>query len=291
MPPFRLQQRLRKLRKRMRKRMQPRVRLFQSLGLWAIPAERRLRAAERGASGEVAVWIGPGRRFVLRAGTTDTNVFRQHFVARELYGIPQIGAVRVIVDLGAHIGLATEVFRRNYPDARIVSVEMDPQNFALCVRNHHDTVSQDSIQAAVWSSTGMVQIDDVGEGNWAYRVRGVGSADVGPSNRGRAVPAVAFSDLVFEQGLERISILKVDIEGSEAELFESAWKQIFSVTDLVVMEIHDWIPGVRERVDAALERARQEFELEISQTGQFTCIKTSVRRASAPVGLQAVGSA
>lgn len=285
--PFRVQKRLRKSRKRIVRRM----RLVRSLGVWAIPAERQLRRAEHALEGYVSVSIGFGRRIVLRAATTDTNVFRQHFVERELYAIPRLGGASVIVDLGAHIGLATEVLRRNYPDARIVSVEMDPENFALCARNHRETVAQESIHAAIWSCGGVVYIDDVGEGNWAFRVRGVSDADPGDPSTGSAVPAMSFVDLIREQRLERISILKVDIEGSEAELFESAWRDILQMTDLVVMEIHDWIPGVRERVEVVLQQARREFDLDISQAGEFTCIRPTRHEAEPSMPREEVASA
>ena len=284
--PFRIQKRLRKWRKFIERG----ARLVLSLGVWAIPAEQQVRRAEGAESGELSVSIGFRRRIVLRAGTTDTNVFRQHFVARELYAIPRVGAVSVIVDLGAHIGLATEVFRRNYPDARIVSVEMDPENFALCEANHRGTAAQESIHAAIWSSSGAVHTDDVGEGNWAFRVRGVSLADHGASNAGPSVPAISFSDLVRGQRLERISILKIDIEGSEAELFESAWSDILRITDLVVVEIHDWIPGVRDRVEAVLEQARREFDLEISHAGEFTCIRPARHETEPSMAREEVAS-
>jgi FkbM family methyltransferase len=273
--PFRLRKRLRKLRKRLERHL----RLVRSLGPWAVSAARRLAEAERQAVGEVPIRIGTGRAITLRAGTTDTNVFRQHFISRELYGIPKLASPDVIVDLGAHIGIATEVFRRQYPAARIVSVEMDSANHDLCARNHASTPAQVSVHAAVWSSSGIVATEDVGEGNWAFRARGVDRSSSEDSTRpsGPQVPAISFGDLVRDQGLDHISILKIDIEGSEAELLESAWREIFGMTELVVMEVHDWIPEIRDRVEAVLGEARQEFDLAIAQSGEFMCIRPTKR--------------
>jgi FkbM family methyltransferase len=273
--PFRLRKRLRKLRKRLERDL----RLVRSLGPWAVSAARRLAEAERSAVGEVPIRIGTGRAITLRAGTTDTNVFRQHFISRELYDIPKLDSPDVIVDLGAHIGIATEVFRRQYPTARIISVEMDSANYDLCARNHASTPAQVSVHAAVWSSTGVVTTEDVGEGNWAFRARGVdrsGSVEA-PRTSGPQVPAISFGDFVREYGLDHISILKIDIEGSEAELLESAWREIFGITELVVMEVHDWISGIRDRVEAVLGETRQEFDLAITQAGEFMCIRPTKR--------------
>jgi len=276
------------LLRRLRKKTERTFRLIRSLGFWGMPAARQLTLAERGVEGEFPIRIGRGRKVHVRAGTTDMAVFRQHFVERELYDIPKVGSANVIVDLGAHIGMATEVFRRQYPTAHIISVEMDPANFDLCARNHRDAPSQQTLHAAIWSSTGVVTVEDVGEGNWAFRARGVepsASATAGPT-----VPAISFADLVREQRLSRLSVLKVDIEGFEAELLESAWREIFLMTELVVMEVHDWIPGVRDRVEAVLDKAREEFDLAITQAGEFLCIRPTARARAVSASVQAVAS-
>lgn len=240
----------------------------------------RVRSAERAVDGEIAVPIGWGRRLTLRAGTTDTRVFRQHFQDRELAGIPDLESVEVVVDLGAHVGIATEILRRRYPAARIISVEMDPSNADLCRRNHQSDSLQETINVAVWSENGVVDVEDIGAGNWSFRVRGVAA---GPAGQPRThVRSATFEALMREAEVERISILKMDIEGAEAEVLERSGKAIFAMSDLLVMEIHDKVSGVRERVERVLERASKEIDLEVTRSGEFTCIR---RKPSATVGL------
>jgi FkbM family methyltransferase len=259
----------RKLRKAVRRK----AAWVRSFGFWALPAVWQLRRAERAVSGVVGVPIGRHRRFQLRAGTRDTDVFRQHFEWRQLFGPMRSTSDGVVLDLGAHIGAATEAFRRQYPAAYILSVEMDPFNVECCRINHHKTPNQKTIHAAIWSESGEVEIDDVGEGNWALRVRSKGNHRA-EENLGMVVPALRFSDLLHQEDITAIAVLKIDIEGSEAELLESSWREIFSITDLVMMEIHDWIPGVRDRVESVFQLARKEFNLEFSKSGEFTCIRS-----------------
>jgi hypothetical protein len=60
----------------------------------------------------LAVVRVPGQRETvsIRPGTTDEDVFREVFLARE-YEIP-LGEPRFIIDAGAHIGLASVFFAR-----------------------------------------------------------------------------------------------------------------------------------------------------------------------------------
>ena len=239
--------------------------------MWALLAGIRVRNAERAVEGEVDVPIGRGRWLTLRAGTTDTRVFRQHFQDRELAGIPHVESVSVIVDLGAHVGIATEVLRRRYPAARIISVEMDPSNADLCRQNHESDPLQETVNAAVWSEEGAIDVEDIGTGNWSHRARGVTVEQLG---RPRArVRSVTFETLMREAGVDHISILKMDIEGAEAEVLERSGQAMFTMTDVIVIEIHDKVPGVRERVERVLERASEAFDLGVTRSGEFTCIR------------------
>jgi hypothetical protein len=44
---------------------------------------------------------------------------------------------------------------------------------------------------------------------------------------------------MLENGLEQIDILKIDIEGSEKELFESDYDYWLSRTKILIIELHD----------------------------------------------------
>jgi FkbM family methyltransferase len=266
-----------------------RLMLLRSLGPVGLVALRQLRT-KRPPGTHFKVNIGRGRSLLLRAGTKDKAVFKQHFMDRELFLVPRHPDPRVILDLGAHVGIATEVFRRQYPDARIVSVEMDEGSFRLCEENHRSDEKQTTVRAAVWSSSGLVHIVDPGKGNWGYRAGALPpDATSGAVSLGSVV-AVTFGDLLREFGIERVSVLKVDIEGAEAELFENAWRDIFSCTDLVLVEIHAGVPGCEERVTQALDEARDEFDLEVSMVGEFTVIRPLRKSLSKSFEGQAVNA-
>jgi hypothetical protein len=73
------------------------------------------------------------------------------------------------------------------------------------------------------------------------------------------VPTITINDLLDELRVDQIDLLKLDIEGSEKELFEDPAKNRWlSRTRAVIVELHDHFkPGCTAAVEAAL--AGQNF--------------------------------
>ncbi|WP_169743374.1 FkbM family methyltransferase [Knoellia sinensis] len=160
-----------------------------------------------------------------------------------------------IVDAGANTGLASVYFAERFPDARIIAIEPDDGNFEILERNTQRYGQRIiRVRAALWSTTGVVDLVDPGSGAWAMRVR---SAAEDQAIDGKVVSAITLSDLIREFDIDRISILKVDIEGGESEVFRnpSAW---IERVDSIVIELHDrFVPDC----SAIFHRATTAFSL------------------------------
>ena len=70
-----------------------------------------------------------------RPNTTDVNVFDDTFFGR--YHLPprELGPIRTILDLGSNIGLTVMHYAVLFPEARILGIEMDHDNYEICQRN------------------------------------------------------------------------------------------------------------------------------------------------------------
>ena len=76
---------------------------------------------------------------------------------------------------------------------------------------------------------------------------------------GGAVRAVTVRELLESAGASRVDLIKIDIEGSELELFSENADWVASVGTLV-LELHDrFRPGCREALDGALARSGVRF--------------------------------
>lgn len=169
----------------------------------------------------------------LRVGTSDVEVFREIFVNME-YGWIFSSPPRVILDVGGYTGLSAAFFAHSYPEAKIIVVEPDAQNFEMLLRNTAQFPNVSAVRAAVWRESGSISITDPGLGPWGLQV----------SEASEALPvedlirAVTLDELRKEFDLDRIDLLKVDVEGSETEIFRSAdgW---LPFVDVICIELHD----------------------------------------------------
>jgi FkbM family methyltransferase len=191
----------------------------------------------------------------LRPGTCDYAVFKQVFVRRELSFDFQevVPEPSFIVDAGGHIGLASLFFANRYPEATIHAIEPGEDNVRVLRANTAPYANIEVFHEALWNRRTRLYLSDPGQGEWAYTT----SED--PTDHLHAISAVTVADVMDRAGRDRIDILKIDIEGSEQEVFSVADSRWLRRTRLVVMEFHESLrAGSRRAVLDALAENRFE---------------------------------
>ena len=144
-----------------------------------------------------------------------------------------------------------------YPSARVLAVEPEPSNAALLRRNVASLALVEAIEGAVWPRSGRVTPVDVGKGKWGHRIV--------EDPRGR-VRAYTVPELLGWAGVDDADLVKVDIEGSELELFSENTEWLAGTRALAI-ELHDrFRPGCREALDGAIARSGAGFRE--SQVGE-----------------------
>lgn len=165
---------------------------------------------------------------------SDEYVFDQVFIQREHAPLVEMEEPRFILDLGANVGYTSALFASRYPDARILAVEPDPGNFRMCVENlrpYGDRVK--ILLGAVWGHSSRLTLErGGGDGrDWAIQVHEA-------SDQGEAqVEAWDVPALLTLAGEESMDLAKIDIEGSEAEVF-SGNTDWLSRTRNICIELH-----------------------------------------------------
>ena len=188
--------------------------------------------------------LDSNHRVFLRIDTSDFCAYSDVLVFRSKSYDPGIQGFspNTIVDVGAHIGMASILFARNYPTARIIAIEPEPSNFAALVKNTAPYKTITPIQAALWREDGEVTL---GPSNAHPK----GAFQIVESGLQR-VHAITMNALMRETGIHSIDLLKVDIEGAEIEVFESCpWMANVRV---IAIELHDRLrPGCSSVVKSA----------------------------------------
>lgn len=191
----------------------------------------------------------------VRPGTSDVETFDEVFVALE-YDLPFADfSPRHILDLGANVGYASVRFAARWPQAAILAVEPALENMMLLKRNTGPYPNITALRAAVWSRATEVAVANPDDAANAYRMS---EAVKGGAER---VPAYTISQLIARLGHERLDLLKMDVEGAEAEIFRGPLEWLGAV-NVMVIELHDRLaPGCAEALYGALHgrHFRQEI--------------------------------
>lgn len=71
-----------------------------------------------------------------------------------------------------------------------------------------------------------------------------------------ACPGITFEHFLQAEGIQRIDLLKVDIEGSEEALFETTSDETLRNISQITIEFHDFIPGSIQEITVRRIKAR-----------------------------------
>ena len=113
------------------------------------------------------------------------------------------------------------------------------------------------VHAALWPRPGSLVLTDPGTGLWGLQVTDAGAPDdasrAGGGESPDSVRAITIPELIQGHQLDKIDLLKVDIEGAEKELFGAPAPWLGQV-DAICVELHDWFKaGCSRSFFAAVE--------------------------------------
>ncbi len=176
--------------------------------------------------------IGTYRATVtLRPQDGDLSILYEIF-AREGYKVSADllppDSVRTIVDAGANIGFASLYLAAKYLNAKIYSIEPNPENFALLTQNTARERRIEPIQACLTAAPEeQVFISTTGRGShFQMNTRG----------QGVSVGGICIDQLCRERDIGRIDFLKIDVEGAEKQIFANA--SFLNKVGVIIAELH-----------------------------------------------------
>jgi len=180
----------------------------------------------------------------LRRSDSDYDNLRQIFVFEEynIWGevqasinnryreILQAGVAPLIIDAGANVGFAALWFAKLYPQATIVCVEPDTENFRALQTNVSGFKNVHARHAAIGARSGFVDVRKASL-SWACETT---------RSEAGTVPILTIDEIVASVTKATLFIVKVDIEGFEEDLFSQnlSW---LDETCTVFIEPHDWM--------------------------------------------------
>jgi FkbM family methyltransferase len=201
--------------------------------------------------------------------SSDLNVFSQVFKYLEYE--PLLDLVKelwpdlknpVVLDAGANIGLFTLYLSKEFTSGRFFCIEPGGENYEALLQNlEMNHIPAVSVNAGLWSHNTKLKLvqDFRDQKDWSLRVE--------PTDDLCGIDAFSLDHLLHTNKLQQIDILKIDIEGSEKQIFTQpgASLEFLAKTRCMVIEIHDEFDC---RQDIYNILAAENFE--ITEAGEMT---------------------
>ncbi|MBN8858210.1 MAG: FkbM family methyltransferase [Sphingobacteriales bacterium] len=225
-------------------------------------SRKKTGTVQRNNEQPVAYHLKPGgheKTIQLRTFAGDIEMFYEIFL-QKVYEHPILKEheINTIADLGANIGMSSLYFSQLFSTAMIYAVEPDPSNFDILTSNLSEEILQSRlvpVQAAIYSTDGIVNLKQSAK---AYNT-GIAEEDTGITVR-----ALTFPTFIKEMMITGIDLLKIDIEGGEAYLF-NAPEEWLDIVKIIVMECHS--PAIRKKSAALLREKGFEILPSIEKAG------------------------
>jgi FkbM family methyltransferase len=153
---------------------------------------------------------------------------------------------RTIIDAGANIGCASIYWKSIFPLASIVALEPDAGNYALALENVAGLSDVTVLQAGLWSKRSQLKIMNPDAWKYALRVEECASGSI----QGESVDSI-----LNLYSWPHVDVLKMDIEGAEAEVLSSNIDNWIHRVNTLIVELHQEVaPGGARALCAALSK-------------------------------------
>ncbi|MEJ7823201.1 MAG: FkbM family methyltransferase [Chitinophagaceae bacterium] len=148
-----------------------------------------------------------------------------------------------IIDCGANVGYSSLFFVAHFPDANIIAIEPQKDNFKQLQENLKNYSNIKTVNAAIWDQNTSLAIKDETEWSASFEVK----EQQNKSGNNSSLQGITITELMAEYNLPTIDILKIDIEGAEYNLFANNPHDWLNKTRCLIIELHDLLsPGTSQ---------------------------------------------
>ena len=185
-----------------------------------------------------------GMRLWYRPGSSDPWAIYNHLMKpreRDEYAPPRElpiarEAVRVVLDIGANVGVTALYFSQVFPNAAIYAFEPAPDNFAVLQKNVANCARIRAFNFALGSrdaTLGLYASDNpVNFGGYSLHATG------SDTSKRVSIPVRNVAGVLAELSLTSVDVVKVDTEGAEWDILTAFPEAVLASAKYVTGELH-----------------------------------------------------
>jgi len=160
------------------------------------------------------------------------NTFIDPYLDKKTY----LNNCNYVIDAGGNIGFTAVLFANWWPESKIISIEPDYENYNLMLKNTLNYPNITVINAGLWHKNADLRIEAGQEDGFVVREINNSQTDIRPEN---LTKGVSLESLMKQYNFPQIDFLKMNIEGSEKEIFNKNYEYWISKTKAMLIELHD----------------------------------------------------
>jgi FkbM family methyltransferase len=186
------------------------------------------------------VYTSPfGQKILYRPNTLDKMVLWEQWGAKD-YQTVTVNEGDVIIEIGGHIGTSTLNYSHLVgPRGTVYAIEALPENFAILERNiARNNIT--NVKAFHLAIVGDPDLTEITLNANPYNSGGHSIFKMSVEAASKSVcPAMTLEKFVAANGIDRIDILQMDIEGAEFDILLNTDKALLASIPQILFEYHD----------------------------------------------------
>lgn len=140
---------------------------------------------------------------------------------------------QVIIDAGACIGMFSRMINKICKNSTIIAIEPETNNFNLLVKNTKKYNNIICKKNGLWNKKCNLIVEESSNGAWGFTVKEA------KNNEKYDINAISIENIINEYKIDTIDILKLDIEGSEVEVFDKNCERWLNKVKVCIIEFHE----------------------------------------------------
>jgi len=179
-----------------------------------------------------------------RPGSSDPWAIYNHLMKpreRDEYAPPRElplarDAVRVVLDIGANVGVTALYFSQVFPNATVYAFEPAPDNFAVLAKNVANCARIRAFNFALGAQDATLELyaSDNPVNFGGYSLHATGS----DTSKRVSIPVRNVAGVLSELSLTSIDVVKVDTEGAEWDILTAFPEAVLASAKYVTGELH-----------------------------------------------------
>jgi FkbM family methyltransferase len=177
------------------------------------------------------------------------ELFKKHNAEEKRYDYPELlNPNSLFIDLGVHNGDWSARILKEYPNTRGIGFEASDKIYNKVKNRLTDRFKlYNEAVSDYYGTADFNYIGPSGEGSSLHL-----------SGKGKEVNVIKFSDFIITEDISKVTLLKINIEGSEFEILEDLYKSnLLSIFKNIQVQFHTFAHDAENRYSAIRDALRE----------------------------------